>query len=73
MTRLLNFFRDRDKIDLSWYVNTNEDVANFRLELRSGVKIRKKKTFFIIDDEAKYAIVSASVSVFAYSNTSPTE
>lgn len=28
--------RDRDKLDLSWYVNTNEDVGNFRLELRSG-------------------------------------
>ena len=28
--------RERDRIDLSWYVNTNEDVGNFRLELRSG-------------------------------------
>ena len=30
------FSRERDRIDLSWYVNTNEDVGNFRLELRSG-------------------------------------
>ncbi len=34
----VHFFvvRERDRIDLSWYVNTNEDVGNFRLELRSG-------------------------------------
>ena len=31
------FFRNgEDQVELSWYVNTNEDVGGFRLELRSG-------------------------------------
>ena len=30
------FFRKEDKVELSWYVNTNEDVGGFRLELRSA-------------------------------------
>ena len=30
-------FRDKEnKVKLSWFVNTNEDVGGFRLELRSG-------------------------------------
>ena len=34
---LLFFFcRNEDQVELSWYVNTNEDVGGFRLELRSG-------------------------------------
>ena len=30
------FRRNEDQVELSWYVNTNEDVGGFRLELRSG-------------------------------------
>lgn len=29
-------FRNDDKVKLSWFVNTNEDVGGFRLELRSS-------------------------------------
>lgn len=30
------FCRDEENVKLSWFVNTNEDVGGFRLELRSG-------------------------------------
>jgi hypothetical protein len=31
----MSFFRNDDSVDVSWRVSTNEDVANFRLELRT--------------------------------------
>ena len=32
---LVNLFRKPSALELSWFVNTNEDVADFRLELAS--------------------------------------
>ena len=31
----LSLFRDANKLEFSWFVNTNEDVGDFHLELRT--------------------------------------
>ena len=31
----MSLFRDANKLEFSWFVNTNEDVGDFHLELRT--------------------------------------
>ena len=43
------FSRDDSSLSLSWYVNTNEDVADFRVELTSLTRENGPRTLLVKD------------------------
>ena len=45
---IIYFFRQTSKLALTWFVNTNEDVGDFRLELAS-LKGDKPRTLLVKD------------------------
>ena len=49
MMIMMIMFRDDSSVSLSWYVNTNEDVADFRVELTSVTREHGPRTLLVKD------------------------